>query len=83
MDRRKRRSLDILPVALLGAQLAIGPGDPAARDGDDGRAQTDKTLEHIVVDAAQLALGRDGVVRGRIPYHDVGIGARGERPFRG
>jgi hypothetical protein len=37
MDRRERPTLDIMSIAAFGAKLAAGPGDLAARDGDDRR----------------------------------------------
>ena len=68
-------------ITLFGAKLAVHPYDIATRDGDNGRAQTGKTFEHVVVDAAQLALGADGFGACGIPHHDVGVGARGEPAF--
>src|SRR5882672_816863 len=37
MDRRERPTLDIMSIAAFGAKLAVGPGDLAARDGDNRR----------------------------------------------
>ena len=50
---------DELAVAFLGAQLAVLPGDAAARERDARRAGAGDALEHVVVDAADLGLGRD------------------------
>ena len=62
-------------------ELAVGPGDLATRDRDHRRAQASKTLEHIVVDAAQLAFGGDGFGCRWIPHHDVGVRARIDAPL--
>src|ERR1700722_5907251 len=66
MDRRECRPLDVTPVALFGAKLAFGESDPAARQGGDGRAETGKALEHIIVDPADLFAGTDGLAGLRV-----------------
>src|SRR5579871_1854369 len=75
VNGRERRPLDIMSIAAFGAKVAVDEAGPAARQRDNGRADTVKTLEHVVVDPADLALGADGLAALRIPHHDISIGA--------
>src|SRR5438270_14072160 len=77
----ERWPLDITSVALLGAKLTFGPGDLAAGERDHRRAAASKTLEHIVVDAAYLAFGGDGLGCRWIPHHKVGVRAHIDAPL--
>src|SRR5206468_1315889 len=73
--RREWRPGNELSVALLGAQFAILPSDAAAGQRDARRAGAGDAFEHVVIDAAGLGLGRDGLGPGRIPDHEIRVGA--------
>src|SRR5579883_734090 len=79
MDRGEGGALDIAAVAFLGTQLAVLPGDLAARDRHDRRAGAGKAFEHIIFDAAELMSGADGLAARGIPDHEIGVGAHGDR----
>src|ERR1700734_42513 len=73
--------LDVTSVALLGAKLALGEGELAARQRRDRSAQAGKAFEDIVVDPAPLAPGADGFAGGGVPHHHIGIRADADPPL--
>src|SRR5260370_17785404 len=63
----------MLAIAGCGAKVASLRGDLAGGNCNGGPAVAGVALEHIIVDAAELAFRGNGLAGRWIPYHQVGI----------
>jgi hypothetical protein len=71
----------ILTGAGFGAQVAVEPADLAGRQRGARQPRAGKAFEHIVVDAAYLLLGGDGLGGFGVPDHQIGVGTDRDRTF--
>jgi hypothetical protein len=63
----------------FGAQIAIKPGDLAGRKRGAWQPGTGEAFEDVVVDAADLFIGGNGLGGPRIEDHEIGVGTNRDR----
>src|SRR6516162_7213674 len=79
MHRWERIARHIASSTGFGAQIAIEPGDLPGRNGRARQPSAGETLKDVIVDAAHLLLGRNGLGGLRVEDHEIGVGANSNR----
>src|SRR5258708_5182685 len=78
---RKRSARYIFPGSGFGPKVSVEPRDPAARQRRPRQAPAGISLEHVVIDAADLRFRRNGLGGVRIPDDEVGVRPDRHRAF--